>query len=123
MTESSPQSPPIFTSDGAIDETALREQFGLGIQEATQEVAFGSYTGTVAEMLADRRCPVGGMVSKSFREAGIEGVISQFSTLSMMDSGFKVEISELTLESSKKVENPKDVKKNSTQIFPSTLIP
>ena len=45
----------IFNSDGSLNEGVLKQQFGLGIEEARQKVRFGIYTGTVAEMLSDPR--------------------------------------------------------------------
>ena len=90
--------PPIFNEDGSLNADTLNEQFGLGTEDAMQEVTFGSYTGTVAEMLADARCPVGGMINRAFTTSGIEGVTQQFSNLKMMDPNFEVTISEATIE-------------------------
>lgn len=86
----------IFRSDGSLDEEALSARFGIGIEEASQQVTFGSYTGTVAQMLDDERCPVGAMVGAAYEEEGVEGVIKKFKALHEMDSGFSVEIAETT---------------------------
>ena len=101
--------PAIFNPDGSINEGVLNDQYGLGIEEASQEVSFGTYAGTVAEMLDEERCPVGGMIRSAYHETGIEGVIEKFDILSKMDPNFKVEVTEPTIKR-------EIVKKN--QIFP-----
>lgn len=90
--------PSIFNPDGSINEGILNQQYGLGIEEAMQEVKFDEYTGTVAEMLADGRCPVGGRMRTAYETTGIDGVLEQFQALSVMDPNFKVEITEETIE-------------------------
>lgn len=89
---------PIFNSDGSLNEGVLDKHYGLGIREAQQEVTFGNYTGTVAEMLSDGRCPVGGRLETAYREDGIDGVVKQFEALSAMDPNFRVKITPQTLE-------------------------
>jgi hypothetical protein len=113
--ESSPsshQAPSVINqNDGSINEAALAKQYGLGVTEAKQKVTFGNYTGTVAQMLDDGRCPVGGMVRNAYQEHGIDGVVKQFSLLKMMDPKFEVTVTEETIE--------RDQKKNrQNQIFP-----
>lgn len=104
--------PPIFNEDGSLNEGELSQQFGLGVTEATQVVNFGAYSGTVAEMLSDARCPVGGMVRKAFESKGIEGVVEKFEQLGQLDPQFKVKVAEATIET--------HVKKNQkNQIFPT----
>jgi hypothetical protein len=88
----------IFYEDGSINEAFLAENYGLGIEEASQEVQFGSYKGTVAHMLADEACPMGDKVQEAYREDGIEGVSKVFDGISQLDNNFKVEISAKTLE-------------------------
>lgn len=88
----------IFYEDGSINETFLVENYGLGVEEASQEVQFGSYKGTVAHMLADEACPMGEKVQEAYREDGIEGVSKVFDGISLLDNNFKVEISAKTLE-------------------------
>jgi hypothetical protein len=87
----------VFHEDGTLNEEFLSENFGLGAQEAMQPVAFGNYTGTVAQMLADEKCPVGAMVGQAYQEQGIAGVTEKFKTLGQMDSRFSVEITQATL--------------------------
>jgi hypothetical protein len=86
----------VFYEDGSLNEALLSERFGIGAEEAMQQVAFGSYTGTVAQMLGDEKCPVGGMVSTAYQEKGIEGVAEKFKTLSELDPRFSVKITEAT---------------------------
>jgi hypothetical protein len=88
----------IFHQDGSLNEALLSERFGLGAEEAMQQVAFGSYTGTVAQMLGDEKCPVGDMVSTAYQEKGIDGVAEKFKTLGEMDSRFSVKITESTVQ-------------------------
>jgi hypothetical protein len=88
----------IFFEDGTLNEDVLGQQFGLGAAEAMQEVTFGSYTGTAAEMLADPKCPVGGMIKKAYAEEGIDGVERKFASLQDMDPEFKFTITPETLE-------------------------
>lgn len=88
----------IFFDDGSLNETALQQRFGIGREEAMQPVAFGSYNGTVAQMLSDERCPVGGMLEGAYQERGIEGVEEKFKSLSQIDPQFKVELSPQTIE-------------------------
>ncbi len=71
----------IFHQDGSLNEAFLGERFGIGVEEAMQQVTFGGYTGTVAQMLGDARCPVGGMISTAYEEKGLEGVSEKFKTL------------------------------------------
>lgn len=87
----------IFQQDGSLNEQHLGEQYGIGILEAEQVVTFGTYTGSVAQMLADPRCPVGGMIRTAYNDGGLEGVAQKFGVLNQMDPKFKVEISEETI--------------------------
>ena len=103
----------LFNQDGQLDESMLAEQYGLGVAEASQRVKFGSYEGTVAEMLDDARCPVGGMMRNAYQEGGIDGVVQKFQGLSMLDSSFQVAVSQETIDMHKK-------KPQGGQIFPPT---
>lgn len=87
----------IFLDDGSLNEAVLRQRFGIGADEAAQEVTFSSYQGTVAQMLADEKCPVGGMVESAYREHGIAGVEEKFKQLGQMDPRFEIKISPATL--------------------------
>jgi hypothetical protein len=88
----------VFHQDGSLNEAFLNDHFGIGVEEAAQQVSFGSYTGTVAQMLGDERCPVGGMVSTAYQEKGIAGVAEKLKALAEMDPNFSVEITEATME-------------------------
>lgn len=90
--------PQIRKPDGSPNERVLNDQFGIGIEEANQRVQFGNYTGTVLDMLSDRRCPVGDKLHTTYLEAGIDGVVKQLEALSAMDPNFRVEITPQTLE-------------------------
>jgi hypothetical protein len=84
--------------DGTINEAFVAEHYGLGIEEASQEIQFGAHKGTVAQMLADEACPVGGQIQNAYKQQGIEGVARVFEGIKMMDPNFAVEISASTLE-------------------------
>jgi hypothetical protein len=88
----------LIYENGELNEQLLAERYGLSPEDAAQEVTFGTYTGTVAQMLSDERCPVGSMVETAYAESGIEGVSEKFKTLAQLDPRFTVEISEQTLE-------------------------
>ncbi len=95
----------ILLPDGTLNENFLREQYGLGAEEAMQTVNFGSYSGTVAQMLGDERCPVGGMVKAAYREKGLEGVEGTFKSLGALDPNFKPIISESTIQRERQKKN------------------
>lgn len=95
---SQPISSSVCNQDGSLNEANLTRMYGLGIKEAMQEVRFGNYTGTVAQMLDDVRCPVGETMRAAYQQKGIDGVIGAFEGLRMMAPGFKVDITEETLQ-------------------------
>ena len=80
----------------APDYAHLLETYGLGPQEMDQTVSFGNYTGTVAAMFTDERCPVGKMVADTYRAEGIDGVERKISGLQGLDGSFALTISEDT---------------------------
>lgn len=88
----------VFFDDGSLNEAFLANSFGIGAEEAMQEVTFGGWTGTVAQMLGDKKCPVGDMVSLAYTEKGIEGVTETLKTFSQLDPKFSVRITEKTLQ-------------------------
>ena len=92
----------VFFPDGTVNEDFLKEQYGLGIEEANQIVSFGKYTGTMAQMLGDEKCPVGEMVSSAYKEKGLDGVEETFKNLRALDSNFNPVISEAARELQKK---------------------
>ena len=87
----------IFKQDGSLNEEFLSERYGLGAEEANQYVVFGSYNGTVAQMLNDEKCPVGGLVSYAYDEKGIKGVAEKLKTIGELDPRFSINISDATL--------------------------
>jgi hypothetical protein len=86
----------LLNPDGSLNEDLLSQRYGLGIEEASQEVSFGSYRGTVAQMLSDERCPVGAMVSTAYQEKGLDGVVERFKSLAQMDPQFSIRITPTT---------------------------
>jgi hypothetical protein len=75
---------------------SMIERFGLGPEEANSVVSYGNYTGTLAAMLNDERCPVGNIVAEAYQQEGIVGVETKFAALSMMSNEFSVPISAKT---------------------------
>ncbi len=87
----------IIQRDGSLNLEYLATRFGIGEDEAMQRVSFGDHKGTVAEMLDDRGCPVGGIVASAYKKEGLDGVIKKFKALGSMDVNFSVVISESTI--------------------------
>jgi hypothetical protein len=75
---------------------SIIERFGLGPEEANTIVSYGNYTGTLAAMLNDERCPVGNVIADAYQTEGIAGVETKFAALSMMSSDFAVSIGDKT---------------------------
>ncbi|HSX23620.1 MAG TPA: hypothetical protein VLE74_00780 [Candidatus Saccharimonadales bacterium] len=99
----------VFHTDGSLNTERLRELYGLGVEEAMQEVEWGSYKGTVAQMLDERPgvkpCPVGKVARDAYKENGIDGVAEQLDNLGKMDPKFSVKISETTMEREREKKN------------------
>lgn len=93
----------LYDNQGNINEDLLRQRFGLGIEEANQPVVFGSYQGTVGQMLDDARCPVGAMASQAYEKDGLQGLDAMFNNLAMVDKHFSVEITSATREREEQV--------------------
>lgn len=96
--EQAPPQEAVFHQDGSLNEAFLNDHFGIGAEEAEQQVSFGSYRGTVAQMLGDEKCPVGEMVSTAYQEKGVAGVAEKFKALGEMDPNFSVQITKATME-------------------------
>ena len=114
MTPDKPK-PTILNPDRSINYDAVRDQFGLGEKEANTRIRYGSYRGTVAEMLADDRCPEGGRLRGVYREKGLDGIRSEFSDYNKKDSGFKVEFTEETIARERDKKKIEEVSSNPQQ--------
>jgi hypothetical protein len=79
-----------------IDYDYFLDTYGLGPQELEATITFGAHTGSVATMLGDERCPVGGILAESYKSDGISGVESKLEGLSVLSSDFHLPISEQT---------------------------
>jgi len=88
----------IFHQDGSLNEAFLNERYGIGTEEAMQQVFYGSFQGTVAQMLNNEKCPVGGILSTAYQEQGIEGVAEKLNAFSTIDPKFSVKITEATIQ-------------------------
>jgi len=86
----------IFFDDGTLNEAILMDRYGIGIEEAMQEVVFGNYRGSFAQALASEGCPLDTILSTAYAENGIEGVQDKVRGLSELDPRFQLEISPAT---------------------------
>lgn len=78
-----------------ISETELLARFGINAEEASQQVTFFSYTGTLSQALSDERCPVGAMIEQAHSDGGVELVRGKLGELSLMSGGtFNVVVSD-----------------------------
>jgi len=80
---SSSQHDPIslVNSDGSVNVTNLWSRFGLREKDVSGAIEYNGNRGTVVEMLNDTRCPVGGMLERTFAKKGILGVAEKFEDL------------------------------------------
>lgn len=72
----------------------FREQFGISLQEATQEVKYGDETQMLGAVLHHEKCPVGKWVRQANTEGGREAVIKKFSLFGQMATEFTVELAD-----------------------------
>jgi hypothetical protein len=90
-------SPEMAGAESPIDFEHFLDTYVLGPQELDSTIAFGAHTGSVAAMLGDEGCPVGGILAEAYKSDGISGVESKLEGLSTFSSGgFSLPISEQT---------------------------
>ena len=80
---------------GGIED--LQTRYGLGREEFSEVVTFGSHTGTVLDMVMDEACPVGGKIEEAYAEGGIEEVQKKLNSLNDFAPEFKLTVSGETL--------------------------
>ncbi len=117
--ESEPLPPrPVLKPDGTPDGEYLHETWGISADFAMHEVTFDTgdrvFQGTVASMLADTGCPVGGRAALMYQKGSIEGVSQYFEGMVTLmgaefTDGFVPSVESIASE---------EVKKN-RQIFPT----
>ncbi len=78
---SQPDPTSLINPDGSIHAANLWSRFGLQERDVAKTIEYGGNKGTVAEMLNDQRCPVGGMLERTFTKKGITGVAEKFGDL------------------------------------------
>jgi hypothetical protein len=66
-------------SNGVVEQLALDAEryldtHGLGPDELNAVITYNNHSGTVRDMIADERCPVGGALAEGYAAGGIEGV-------------------------------------------------
>jgi hypothetical protein len=106
---------PEHEAEPALSEEEFLLRFGISLEEASREVTFFSYTGTLGQALADEKCPVGSMLESAHASSGVEGVRTQLETLKSLSGGtFDVEIRDKTTDEYKWAESMSQdpVKKN-----------
>lgn len=84
LPEGAPQPELVFDENGSLPNEHMMTNYGMTSEEGQQYVEFGSWKGTVAQMLSDPRCPVGATVREAHATEGIEGVQKAFEGLKMM---------------------------------------
>jgi hypothetical protein len=115
-----PQPRPVHLEDGSLNTDYLNETWGISSEFAQQTVTFDTgesvFSGTVADMLADTACPVGGRAAVLYQKKGIEGVVGYFNGIvDVMGAEFS-EGTELNLQTIAS----EDVKKNLISPKPPT---
>jgi hypothetical protein len=98
-----------------IDFDHILDTYGLGPQEASATITFGNYTGTVAAMLLDERCPVGGVVAGAFAAEGIAGVDTKLGALKTLYGDFDLRVSDETRSYHEGVTERSDLLTKATQ--------
>ncbi|HSX35833.1 MAG TPA: hypothetical protein VLH84_02755 [Patescibacteria group bacterium] len=58
----------------AIDYGTILGTHGLGPEDLGQPLTYGGHTGSLAEAIADPRCPVGGILGGAYRDGGFAGL-------------------------------------------------
>jgi hypothetical protein len=64
----------MYRDDGSLNETLLLKEYGLGAEEASRVVTFGTFQGTMEEVIANPNCPFGSMLKNAYQERGGAGV-------------------------------------------------
>jgi hypothetical protein len=76
------------TAAPPVDYGHILDTFGLGPAEAMRQVTYNGHEGTVATMLTDPGCPVGGKIAAAYEKDGFAGVKRKVAALNeMMDDG------------------------------------
>ena len=78
---SQPDPTSLINPDGSIHAANLWSRFGLQERDVAKTIEYGRFKGTVAEMLNDQGCPVGGMLERTFAKKGIAGLAQKFGDL------------------------------------------
>jgi hypothetical protein len=79
-----------------IDFDHILDTYGLGPEEASSEVVFESYRGSVAAMLTNPECPVGAVVARAYKSDGIQGVEAKLEALKGFYGDFDLPIGDNT---------------------------
>ncbi len=95
---------------GSLPDTYMMRDFGMTSIEGRQEVEFGKWKGTVAQMLNDPGCPVGAVIRTAHREGGVEGVKKAFEGFKMIDPKININVDPKTYKDYEKhgLQDPKN---------------
>ena len=85
----------LVTANGGVE--YFESTFGLGLEELPQVVTFGSHTGTVAAMLLDEKCPVGGKIQEAYAQGGLEAVQQKLGQLTEFAPEFSIRVAPQTV--------------------------
>lgn len=75
-----------------FDAAYFLETYGLTEEEALQPVEAGQYKGTLGQMLADERCPVGPMAAEAFQTGGKEALQQKLESFKAVFPTFEVKL-------------------------------
>lgn len=87
-------------------EEYFQEHFGFGREELQQTVVFGSHRSSVARMLTDEKCPIGGKLAEAYHEGGTEAVQTKINQLSEIAPEFTLTITNSSWEREAKKKEP-----------------
>lgn len=93
----SPQNPSsVINPDKSVNAEVLAKMYGLRVEDALKPANYGKWQGTVAEMLDNAACPVGGRVKNAFEKEGIGGVLKTFNAFKTL--GVDIQVTPETID-------------------------
>lgn len=88
----------VFDEHGSLPDEHMMATYGLTSEEGRQNIEFGQWKGTFAQMVSDERCPVGGMIKNAHASDGFEGTQRTLEGLKMMAPELQISIAPKTSE-------------------------
>jgi hypothetical protein len=88
-----------FDEHGSLPTEHLLPLYGITSEEGRQVVTFNGHTGTVAQMFADGRCPVGEMTRNAHEKGGVEAVRERLAMIEQLfDTKLSIQVADKTPE-------------------------